>query len=174
LKTLLSKYADAFRYFKDSFLFMVILYILSLLIGIIIFKDSSYSINPQSVSFLYVFKNNIILALVLIIVGNLSFGIGSSFIVIFNGVFLGNVLISVFNKYGVNPLITGILPHVFPEMIALLMAGSISLETQKFIYNIRHVEIRYIKLRYSLYFFILLTCLLILAALIESRLNIKL
>ncbi len=54
MKTLLSKYADAFRYFKDSFLFMVILYILSLLIGIIIFKDSSYSINPQSVSFLYV------------------------------------------------------------------------------------------------------------------------
>lgn len=149
-------------------------YLLLVLVGIIIFCHHQYDIHPKNVSFFTIFLQNIRLALCLIVFGNLSFGLLSFLLIIFNSIFLGNVLICVFNRYGINPIITGILPHAFLEILALLMAASIGLETQKFIYNIRYIDKKCIRIRYSLYFLIMLVFLLIFAALIESHLKIVL
>ena len=166
---LVFNFRDAIVYFRKTLLFCSIVLFLSIIAGIIIFSRESITINPTSLSFTTIFKNNFLVALAIMISGILTFGLFGNFIIIANGVVLGRVLIGVFNVYGIHPLIQYIGPHFIFEMTGLLFAYCISCETNKFFYNFRHTDLKIIRLKYNLVFLIVSILLLAIAAFIESN-----
>jgi len=171
LKKLMSLTKETVLYYKNGFLIAMVVYFLSILVGIFIFHNSKIPINPKALSFLELLSHNSLSVLLVIIAGIISFGLLGNFVLIANGIVLGRILIGVFNNYGISPILTNIAPHFFFETSALLMATALSYETYKLYYNIRHTEIKVIRLKYFLTGFCFIILLLVVAALIESYLG---
>lgn len=169
----LYKIIDSFKYFKIQILIATLVYSSELLSGMIFFRNNFYDINPQKLTFLKIFTTNFGVAMIIIIFGLLSCGIMSITILFANGLLLGDILIGVYNKYGTMPLITGILPHFFFEIIGLILATCISFETYKLLYNLKHENIKIIRFSHNLRMLILMIVLIFLAAIIESNLKIQ-
>lgn len=69
--------------------------------------------HPKSLTFLATFEHNALSWVMLIVFGIISFGIGNSILVAYNGLILGLTLIGVYNTNGLTPIITGIGPQLF-------------------------------------------------------------
>lgn len=173
MEKLISNIKQSFLYFEKQFMVYFFLYIVSIILGIIINFNQYDIINEVSLSFWNIFAQNLRLSLILIIVGFFTFGIISALVLIFNGFILGYVLIVIYNSYGILPILTGIMPHFFLEMIALILACCISRESHKFIYNMRYSTVKTIRIRNSFYTFMVMLILLILASGIESSIPIQ-
>lgn len=169
MKKLAYETGNAFVYFKKMLLFSSTVFIISLLAGMVLFAREKIPINPTRLSFSTILTNNFLVSMTIILLGIITFGVLGQFVLIANAVILGRIFIGVFNIYGIAPLLKYVAPHFIFEITGLLFASCISCETNKFFYNFRHTEIKMIRLRYDLIFFILMCFLLIIAAFIESR-----
>ncbi len=174
MKNLSRKLIDSIRYFKKPFMYVSLVYLFSIVCGVLIFRTSSYRLHPKRLSFLTIFINNASIVGIIIVLGAFTLSLAAYLVIIFNGLYLGNVLISVWNMYGIEPILTGILPHFFFEATAILFAACIGIESRKILYNFRHVDGKKIHIRYSLYMFPVILILLVIAALIESNLTVVL
>ncbi|CYU74867.1 stage II sporulation protein M [Streptococcus suis] len=158
------------EYFKKKLLLNTLVFIVSIVVGMIFFHKEEIVINPTSQDFSSLLVNNTIVCLLIIVMGVLSFGFLGNFVLIANSVVLGRIIIGVFNLYGIVPLLHYIAPHFIFEISALLIATAISQETNKFFYNFRHQDIKIIRIKYNLIASITMFVLLVIAALIESNL----
>lgn len=156
------------EYFRKKLVFNVFIFNFSVCLGMLIFKDERIPINPTSQNFYFLLMNNFIVCLIIIVSGILSFGFLGNFILVANSVVLGRIIIGVFNEYGITPLIRYIAPHFIFEITALLIATAISQEPNKFFYNLRHSDIKIVRIRYNLFAFATMVSLLLVAAFIES------
>lgn len=157
-------------YFKNNLLFSTILFFIAIGSGMIIFRTEKLVIYPHRQVFFTLLYNNFLVCLTIMIAGILSFGILGNFVLFANGVIVGRIIIGVFSLYGMKPLLHYLAPHFIFEISALIIATVISQETYKFFYNLRHVDIKIIYLRYDLGAFLIMNILLVVAALIESNL----
>lgn len=157
-------------YFKNNLLFSTILFLLAIGSGMIIFRTEKLAIAPHRQAFWTLLYNNFLVCVTIMLAGILSFGILGNFVLIANGVVVGRVIIGVFSLYGMKPLLHYLAPHFIFEISALIIATVISQETYKFFYNLRHIDIKRIYLRYDLGAFLIMDVLLVIAALIESNL----
>jgi len=108
-------------------------YFIGALIGAFLSRNQEYTTNAQNLKFMYIFLNNYKLSLLIIIIGFITVGIGSTVFLFANGIMLGDILIGVYNKYSLLPILTGVAPHFIFEVLALCIATSISYESIKFI-----------------------------------------
>jgi uncharacterized membrane protein SpoIIM required for sporulation len=173
LKSLIWNIKESFVYFKKAFLLAFAIYLTSFIIAIILFKNVSYSINPVRLPFLRLFLHNTGTLIIIIGAGLISCGVAGNFILVANAVSLGNIIIGVYNRYGIMPIISGVLPHFLFELIATLMATCISYETSKLFYNLRHTNIKTIHLKYDICFLVISIIFVIIAATIESHIKIS-
>ncbi|MBM0046169.1 stage II sporulation protein M [Anaerococcus sp. mt242] len=173
MKGLMLSIKEGVSYYKNQFIFATVLYILTLFLGIIIFRNEKISIEPKIMGFWELLAHNSISAILIIVLGIFTFGIFGNFILISNSVVLGRVIIGVINQYGMSPIIEHILPHFVFETCALLLATALSYETFKFIYNVTHDDTKVIKLRYFFLGILIILFLLIIAALIESNIGVR-
>ncbi|MBM7636037.1 stage II sporulation protein M [Streptococcus saliviloxodontae] len=170
MKKLMFNITACLKYFKNNLIFTLILFIASLLSGVIIFHSNKIPINPVSPSFNTLLLNNLLVCLTIIFSGIISFGFFGNFVLIANSVFLGRVIVGVYNMYGISPILKYLAPHFIFEITALLIATAISQETNKFFYNFRHTDIRVIRIKYDLIALLIMLTLLCVAAFIESQL----
>lgn len=161
---------DTLEYYKKSIFIAFILYSLSIISGMFYFSKDTITISPKSFSFGELLWHNGVTMLLIIILGIISFGLIGNFILIANGIILGRILIGVYNLYGISPLLHHIAPHFFLETLALILCTSVSYETYKFFYNIRHIDQHVIKLRYVIINITISIIALIIAAFIECQL----
>lgn len=142
------------------------------MLGIIFFRNKTYTIHKQSLKFFQIFFNNYKLAILIIITGLITVGILSTLIIFVNGILLGDILIGVYNKYSLSPILTGVAPHFIFELSALCIAAAISYESIKIIrvlFNEKYTNKIHIK---SLFInFILMTILFIVASIIEVNIS---
>ncbi|ABP66159.1 protein of unknown function DUF95, transmembrane [Caldicellulosiruptor saccharolyticus DSM 8903] len=158
---------------KPLFLIALMFFGLSLSVGILIGYNKDIEINLTKLTFLDIFKNNILTCSKALLFGIISFGIGTTFYVIYNGITLGYILASVYNSYGWLPIIRYILPHAIFEITGFLLFSSLGYYPLKVVYVIsknstnqqRH---SYIYLRGVLFLIFLATVLVACAAIIES------
>lgn len=146
-------------------------YFFSIMLGMLIFQKEIIPISPQKIPMLKLLLHNSATAGLIILLGVISFGILGNLTLIANGIILGRIIIGVFNNYGISPIISNIAPHFFFEMLALIIATSLSCETNKLLYNIKHTENKTIRLKYAFVGACLSICLLTIAAGIESNLG---
>lgn len=165
---------ETLSYYKKNMILATIIYFSSVLAGIILFHDRKMPINPTPLTFLELLLHNSISMLLIVLAGIISFGILGNLLLIANGVILGSIFVGVFNNYGISPLISMVAPHFLFETLALLIAASLSYETYKLYYNIRHIEPKVIRVKYFLTGLCLVLIFLIIAALIESEVSQKL
>lgn len=158
------------EYYKKFIFVALILYCLSIIVGIICFSKDKIPVIPKSFSFLELLQHNGLTMLLIIVLGIVSFGVIGNFILIANGIVLGRILIGVYNLYGMDPILHHIAPHFFIETLALILCTAVSYETYKFFYNIRHINRQVIKLRYVTINITISIIALMIAALIESQL----
>ncbi|GEP64806.1 hypothetical protein CBE01nite_25740 [Clostridium beijerinckii] len=118
---------------KKQILISFSFYFIGIIVGMFLSRNQEYTTNPQNLKFAYIFFNNYRLSILIIIIGLITVGIGSSIMLFTNGVILGDILIGVFNKYSVWPILTGVAPHFIFEISALCIATSISYESIRFI-----------------------------------------
>lgn len=157
--------------YKHNLSIAAVVYFISIVIGIIIFRNEKILIALQSLSFSDLFLHNGLSVFLIAAAGLISFGVLGNFVLIANGVILGRILAGVFNNYGVSPILSNIAPHFLFETSAMLIATAMSYETYKFIYNISHSEPKTIRLKFCLTGVCLVILLLIFSALIESQLG---
>lgn len=145
-------------------------YFIGILVGMFLSRNQKYTTNPQNLKFAYIFLNNYKLSILIIIIGLITVGIASSIILFANGVILGDILIGVFNKYSILPILTGVAPHFVFEVLALCIATSISYESIKlirFLIDKNYTNKVYISKILSNFF--AMTVLFFIAALIETN-----
>ncbi|WPX08719.1 stage II sporulation protein M [Anaerocellum danielii] len=162
-----------FKEIKPLFLISLMFYILALSIGIFIGYNKDIKINLTKLPFFKIFENNILTCLKTLLFGIISFGIGTTFYVIYNGITLGYILASVYNSYGWLPILRYILPHAIFEITGFLLFSSLGYYPLKVIYVISKNSMNqerhsYMYLRGILFLIFLATVLVACAAIIES------
>lgn len=153
---------------KKGFFFSFCIYFIGIFVGIILFRNKTYTIHKTNLKFIHIFFNNYKLGILIIVTGLITIGILSTLIIFCNGIILGDILVGVYNKYNLSPIFTGVAPHFIFEVFALCIATSISYESIKivrFLFNEKYNN--KIHISRLLTNFILMTILFIVAAVIE-------
>lgn len=136
------------KYIKKEMLAAGGIYILGILLGVLLFRNTGVEMEPQSLGIGEVLLNNIKIAFILLALGLVTVGIGSSILMFFNGATLGGSVMGVVNQYSMEPIITAVLPHVLFEIIGLVCFTAISFETLKLLLNVitkREMKMVYIR-----------------------------
>lgn len=161
-----------FTYIKKEMLVAICIYMIGIILGIVMFYDKKIAMNPQELGFAEILTNNLKVALIVLVSGLLTCGIGSSIIMIFNGATLSGSIMVAINMDATKSIFTAVLPHLFFEIMAYLLILSISFETSKLLLNsIKKDKIRMIYLKKDTIIFGLAICLLIVAAIIEGNVS---
>lgn len=142
-------------------------------VGVVNNLKEIYSINPTNLEFLPLFKHNLFIMLIVVVLGLVTFGLGG---VIFGSITvykLGAIFYSIIMKYGWSPIITGVLPHALFELTAILLAMLIGFEPcrQLLMYQINHRQNWHLEIKTITTLAIISIILLFIAAIIESRIS---
>jgi uncharacterized membrane protein SpoIIM required for sporulation len=166
------------RTHKKYFIVSLIVYILSFGVGLVISKSINITISPDnSNGVLGIFGHNLFVGIKLMLFGWLTIGLMNNIYLAYNAVYLGIFIGSVTTKYGFTPILTGILPHSFFEIIALLLFSAIGSEVLRYLEIVKNnsksdIRINYFKtLKSTFLTFILAIMLLIIAAFIEAYIS---
>ncbi|EJP83329.1 MULTISPECIES: stage II sporulation protein M [Bacillus cereus group] len=119
------------------------IFILGFLYGIIAGKNNLINeFNPINLDALKIMKNNFMVIILILTSGLLTFGTLSTIIIFINGIIVGETIIAVYQKSGVSPLFTGLLPHLIPELSAILLSASITLLPAYFLLKTKTIKLK--------------------------------
>lgn len=136
------------KYIKKEMIVGAGIYLCGILLGVFLFRNKGLEMVPQSLGVAEVFFNNIKIASLILVLGWITMGIGSSILMFVNGATLGGSVMGVMNQYSFRPILTAVLPHVVFEIIGLVCFTAISYETMKLLLNTitkREMKMLYIK-----------------------------
>ena len=120
---------DVIKYARKQIVVSVIFYFLGILLGVLLFWSKSLDFNHTYNTWITIFINNLKVAMMIIIIGLITFGIGNSIMLVMNGCILGSVIKSLINLKMESAIITGLFPHMFLEIIGLILCSAISYES---------------------------------------------
>lgn len=132
-----------------------------------------YSINPTHLEFLPLFKHNLFILIIIIVLGFVTLGLGGVIVGSVTVYKLGAILYSVIMKYGWSPIVTGVFPHALFELTAILLAMLIGFEPcrQLLIYQMNCRQSHKAEMKKVCTLLIISIVLLFIAALIESEVS---
>lgn len=160
------------KYIKKEMLVGVTIYFVGIILGVFMFRNRGIEMDPQTLSVGEVLINNFKIALILLVLGWITMGIGSSILMLINGATLGGSVMGVINQYSVEPILTAVLPHVIFEITGLVCFTAISYETMKLLLNaVTKRETKMIYIRKDLSILGMGTAFLLVAAIIEGTIS---
>lgn len=114
---------------RKMFIVYNIIFILGILSGLLFSVDdvTNKVVSPNSVLFVEIFLNNLVVGSLLLVGGLLSFGVLSSLIILVNGAVVGELIKVLYIQNSLDSLTFGLLPHLIFELPALIlfaMAGT--------------------------------------------------
>jgi len=135
-------------YIKKEMIVGAGIYFCGIILGVLLFRNKCLEMVPQSLGVAEIFFNNIKIASIILVLGWITVGIGSSVLMFINGATLGGTVMGVINQYSFRPILTAVLPHVVFEIIGLVCFTAVSYETMKLLLNAitkRKIKMLYIK-----------------------------
>ncbi|WP_374020628.1 stage II sporulation protein M [Paenibacillus thiaminolyticus] len=91
------------------------------------------SFAPMESGMWDIFKNNVVVGLIIISSGLITGGVLSSIIILCNGYIIGYTMIGVTSNYGLRPIMEGLVPHFFPESMALMLCAAMGFSFGKYL-----------------------------------------
>ena len=172
MKKIFINQLETFRYMKISIVFSFCVYLVGVFIGGCVFWNKKIKIHPMKINSLVILNNNIKTAVLILFIGLITAGIGSTLLMLINGGILGGTILGAINLNNFNAIKTGIVPHAGFEIMALCLFMAVSLESNKLLRNIfldKKEEVVHIK--YDIIAIADGIILLIIAALIEGNIS---
>lgn len=121
------------RYFLIALLF----YVIGLLAGLLVGHNLRLPIHPTTLPFLTTLWHNAAIGVAMVVVGVASFGVVNTVYLLFNAVLLGVTIQGVWNTSGPQPLVTGVLPHAVPEIVATLICCALGYESYRILHALK-------------------------------------
>ncbi|EOP19384.1 hypothetical protein AWW70_01585 [Bacillus mycoides] len=107
-------------------LVQILLFLIGFTYGCFSVSDQVVTLKPNNLDVSTVFNNNILVLFSILVIGTLTGGVYSLFVVVFNGVIVGETLYTIFKSTGMSPILTGFLPHALPELLSIFLMSSIT------------------------------------------------
>ncbi|ALC83220.1 MULTISPECIES: stage II sporulation protein M [Bacillus] len=116
------------RYFPWSKLIVILLviFLAGSIYGVISLNFEVSNYTHMNLSSSAIFNNNILVIISLLVIGTLTSGFYTIFVLFVNGMIVGKTLFSVYLTSGFLPILTGFLPHAIPELLSIFISSSIS------------------------------------------------
>ncbi|AZR80498.1 hypothetical protein BK767_18930 [Bacillus thuringiensis serovar kyushuensis] len=111
---------------KLFILLQLLLFLGGFIYGCFSVNDQIIHLHPKELDTSTVFHNNILVLFSILVIGTLTGGVYSLFVVVFNGVIVGETLYTIFKSVGISPIFTGFLPHALPELLSIFLMSSIT------------------------------------------------
>ncbi|HDR7494840.1 stage II sporulation protein M [Bacillus cereus] len=111
---------------KLFILLQLLLFLGGFIYGCFSVNDQIIHLHPKELDTSTVFHNNILVLFSILVIGTLTGGVYSLFVVVFNGVIVGETLYTIFKGAGISPIFTGFLPHALPELLSIFLMSSIT------------------------------------------------
>ncbi|MED2777009.1 stage II sporulation protein M [Bacillus thuringiensis] len=111
---------------KLLILLQLLLFLSGFIYGCFAVNNPIINLQPKELDTAIVFNNNILVLFSILVIGTLTGGVYSLFVVVFNGVIVGETLYSIFKSAGMSPIFTGFLPHALPELLSIFLMSSIT------------------------------------------------
>ncbi|MBE3557349.1 MAG: stage II sporulation protein M [Firmicutes bacterium] len=115
------------RYFLIALLF----YVIGLLAGLVVGHSLRLPIHPTALPFFTTLWHNAVIGVGMVVAGVASFGVVNTVYLLFNAGLLGVTIRGVWNTSGPQPLVTGVLPHAVPEVVATLICCALGYESYR-------------------------------------------
>lgn len=115
----MKKLNQIFSRWKNIYFIYLIGFVVGIFTGIYYFEGKVNTFNPENVSYIEVFVNNLNVGSLLLIGGLITGGTLSLFLIMANGCIVGNIIFIAISNGNIKSLLTGLLPHFFFELIGL-------------------------------------------------------
>ncbi|AST00378.1 hypothetical protein B9L19_14795 [Geobacillus thermocatenulatus] len=158
-----------FPYFLLSFG----VYVVCFALGAGIFSQR-LAIHPTSMEFGTTFGHNLLVGAILMVGGWLTLGMANTLYLAYNAAMFGVIVKGVMKGYGMQPLITGVVPHAVPEIIGHVLFCTLGYETWRFLQIIKkraRGEEETLYIRDILLLLVLAVVLLVISAWLESKVS---
>lgn len=160
---------------KNFFFLFLITFLIGIIIGIFFIEVNTGEIKKVNINFSDIFLNNITVGITLIIGGFMTFGFLNFFIILINGVVVGEVIKFLFvNNQELN-IVTGLLPHGIVEILGLVAFSIAGILPINYIYSFYLKKYKNIKIKhYIIALFLLIvmgTLLLFISGVLETSLS---
>lgn len=121
-----------FKGYIYYFLLSAFVYFVCIGLGIFISHKTKLTIHPTDMKLLPTLLHNWLIGAVLIIIGIVSFGLGNTLFIGYNGLMLGITLMGAYNSSGITPIISGVIPHAVTEILATLICCTLGYESLRY------------------------------------------
>lgn len=155
---------------KKSFIISALIYFVFMIIGMLLAKHANYVIHYKQIPWFEIFLHNMYIAIVLVFIGWLTFGVSNSVSLAINSLLFGTVLTGVFNRYGFSAVEKVILPHAGIEIFATIIFSTLGYEVYYFIASLKGKKTYHIK--NIVWLFLLGIILMLISAIIEGGENL--
>lgn len=113
--------------------FSLSIYSLSFAAGVLAAAKMRLTIHPTEIPFFTILWHNLAIGLGMVAAGLMTFGIGNTLFLALNGAILGVTIRGVSNALGMQPIITGVVPHAAPEILAILVCSTVGYESYRIV-----------------------------------------
>ena len=100
---------------KFLILLQLLLFLSGFIYGCFSVNDQIINLQPKDLDTSTVFNNNILVLFSILVIGTLTGGVYSLFVVVFNGVIVGETLYTIFKSAGMSPIFTGFYHTHYPN-----------------------------------------------------------
>jgi len=106
------------RYRLGNLIVASIATVIGFLAGLYIGRDSRQAAVNNRLPIWTILGNNLHVGGLVILLGLISFGVGGLIVIAYNQLIFGATVMAVYSESGWGPIITGVLPHPFFELVA--------------------------------------------------------
>ncbi|MDR1447507.1 MAG: stage II sporulation protein M [Candidatus Ancillula sp.] len=118
--------------------FLSIVYCLAFGFGVYMSHGEASNANFIKINFFDLLLHNMQHLFIMLCVGLITFGIGSTFLLAVNALNTGSAVILVFNADGILPILTNFLPHCIFEIVSTILFASLGLLSLNILLSISH------------------------------------
>ena len=116
------------RYRLGNLIVASIATVIGFLAGLYIGRDSRQAAVNNRLPIWTILGNNLHVGGLVILLGLISFGVGGLIVIAYNQLIFGATVMAVYSESGWGPIITGVLPHAFFELVATVTCGILGFE----------------------------------------------
>lgn len=116
------------RYRLGNLIVASIATVIGFLAGLYIGRDSRQAAVNNRLPIWTIMGNNLHVGGLVILLGLISFGVGGLIVIAYNQLIFGATVMAVYSESGWGPIITGVLPHAFFELVATVTCGILGFE----------------------------------------------
>ncbi|MED3623385.1 stage II sporulation protein M [Neobacillus thermocopriae] len=112
-----------------------LIFLLGVVSGVFFHPEDNHHFQPVSANYMDIFINNLKVGLLLIFGGLMSGGVIPILVIGSNGYIIGHVIHIALTEHTITLLFTGLLPHMFVELVALISCAVVGSFSGSFMFN---------------------------------------